>query len=575
MDKIPKKNQMIKKLKKLFLNYNIDGYLIPKNDEFFSEFASPDRLKTISNFSGSYGLALILKNQNHLFVDGRYTLQAKKQSGNKFQIHQIPFTGPQKILSKKDKILSLGFDPKLFTNYKLNRLVGKKHKLIPIHENLVDKISLSKKNKNINYFYILSQKITGNTTKRKIDELLKILKKRKIDNIFISAPENVAWLLNLRGGDNPNAPIPNCKIIITNKKEIYFFSGFHEIANIKKKNFYNKFKFYRLNNLFEIITKLDGKYFCVDNNTCSIFNENIIKSKFIIKNVNDPCYFLKSIKNKVEIKNMKQAHIYDGVALTKFLYWIKKTNIKNLDEIKVEKKLESFRKKNKKYLYPSFNTIADSGPNGAIIHYRANKYSNRSLKKNELLLCDSGGQYKYGTTDVTRTICFSKPSKLIKNIFTRVLKGHISVATTNLNKIKKGFEIDKRARKWLRDINLDYAHGTGHGVGFFLNVHEGPQSISKYNNVTLKKGMILSNEPGYYKENKFGIRIENLIYVSEENNKLKFKNLTMAPIEKELINFSLLNKEEKNYLFKYNLEIYSNISKYLNKKEKIWLQNLI
>ena len=145
MDKIPKKNQMIKKLKKLFLNYNIDGYLIPKNDEFFSEFASPDRLKTISNFSGSYGLALILKNQNHLFVDGRYTLQAKKQSGNKFQIHQIPFTGPQKILSKKDKILSLGFDPKLFTNYKLNRLVGKKHKLIPIHENLVDKISLSKK----------------------------------------------------------------------------------------------------------------------------------------------------------------------------------------------------------------------------------------------------------------------------------------------------------------------------------------------------------------------------------------------------------------------------------------------
>ena len=566
---------MINKLKKLFQDNNIDGYIIPKNDEFFSEYSNPDRLRRISNFSGSSGLALILNNQNHLFVDGRYTLQAKNQSGNKFQIHQIPFVTPKKILSKKQKTLSLGFDPKLFTSRSLNRIIGKQHKLLPIHENLVDKISIDKKNKNTNYFYVLSKKVAGNSPKRKIDKLIKILLKRKIDNIFISAPENVAWLLNLRGKDNPNSPIPNCKIIITNKKEIYFFSKPNEIKNIKKKNFYKNFKFYRLKDLFEVITKLNGKYFCIDYNTCSLFNENIIKSKFIIKDVSDPCYLLKSVKNKIEIKNMKQAHIYDGVALTKFLYWIKKTNIKNLNELKIEKKLENFRKKNKKYLFPSFSTIAGSGPNGAIIHYRPNKYSNRKLKKNELLLCDSGGQYKYGTTDVTRTICFNKPSNFIKNIYTRVLKGHIAVATTNLKKIKRGSEIDKRARKSLKDINLDYAHGTGHGVGFFLNVHEGPQAISKYNNVTLKKGMILSNEPGYYKENKFGIRIENLIYISEENNKLQFKNLTLAPLEKDLIDFSLLNKLEKNYLFKYNLEIYSNLSKYLNKKEKIWLQNLI
>ena len=566
---------MINKLKKLFQDNNIDGYIIPKNDEFFSEYSNPDRLRRISNFSGSSGLALILNNQNHLFVDGRYTLQAKNQSGNKFQIHQIPFVTPETILSKKRKTLSLGFDPKLFTSRSLNRIIGKQHKLLPIHENLVDKISIDKKNKNTNYFYVLSKKVAGNSPKRKIDKLIKILLKRKIDNIFISAPENVAWLLNLRGKDNPNSPIPNCKIIITNKKEIYFFSKPNEIKNIKKKNFYKNFKFYRLKDLFEVITKLNGKYFCIDYNTCSLFNENIIKSKFIIKDVSDPCYLLKSVKNKIEIKNMKQAHIYDGVALTKFLYWIKKTNIKNLNELKIEKKLENFRKKNKKYLFPSFSTIAGSGPNGAIIHYRANKYSNRKLKKNELLLCDSGGQYKYGTTDVTRTICFGKPSNFIRNIYTRVLKGHIAVATTNLKKIKRGSEIDKRARKSLKDINLDYAHGTGHGVGFFLNVHEGPQAISKYNNVTLKKGMILSNEPGYYKENKFGIRIENLIYISEENNKLQFKNLTLAPVEKDLIDFSLLNKLEKNYLFKYNLEIYSNLSKYLNKKEKIWLQNLI
>ena len=249
--------------------------------------------------------------------------------------------------------------------------------------------------------------------------------------------------------------------------------------------------------------------------------------------------------------------------------------MRNLDEKKAEKKLEYFRKQNKSYLYPSFNTIMGSGPNSAIIHYRSNSKTNRKIKKNDILLCDSGGQYKYGTTDVTRTICFSKPSKNIKNIFTRVLKGHISVVRTNLNKIKKGYKIDKNARYWLNKVNLDYPHGTGHGVGFFLNVHEGPQGLSKYNNVKLKNGMILSNEPGFYQKDKFGIRIENLIYIAQKKGKLFFENLTFAPIDKDLINFKMLNKVEKNYLFKYNLEIYEKISKFLNKKEKSWLLNFI
>ena len=190
-------------------------------------------------------------------------------------------------------------------------------------------------------------------------------------------------------------------------------------------------------------------------------------------------------------------------------------------------------------------------------------------------MCDSGGQYKYGTTDVTRTICFSKQKNNIKNIFTRVLKGHIAVATANLKKYYNGKLIDILARKNLKKIGLDYQHGTGHGVGFFLNVHEGPQAISKFNKVKICEGMILSNEPGYYKKNKFGIRIENLIYVKKINNKLFFDNLTMAPIDKDLINFNQLNKDEKNYLFKYHLNIYLKISKFLNKNEKRWLASLI
>ena len=272
---------------------------------------------------------------------------------------------------------------------------------------------------------------------------------------------------------------------------------------------------------------------------------------------------------------MINAHLEDGLALTKFIFWIKNSKKKKVTEITAQNKLEQFRKLNKNYLFPSFNTISGTGANGAIIHYKASKKSNKEIKKNDIYLFDSGGQYKYGTTDVTRTICFSKPKESIKNIFTKVLKGHIAVVQSDINKFNTGKAIDIRARKFLRQDNLDYEHGTGHGVGFFLNVHEGPQSISKYNSIKLKEGMILSNEPGYYKKGKYGIRIENLIYIKKYKNNLKFENLTFAPIEKKLINYNLLNNNEKNYLFKYHLDIYSKYSPYLNLSERKWLASLI
>tara|TARA_Y100000591_G_C21726835_1_gene641821 strand:+ start:127 stop:954 length:828 start_codon:yes stop_codon:yes gene_type:complete len=271
------------------------------------------------------------------------------------------------------------------------------------------------------------------------------------------------------------------------------------------------------------------------------------------------------------MQNMIQSHILDGVAVTKFLFWIKNLKKVKVTEIDAEKKLESLRKKNKKYLYPSFGTIAGSGPNGAIVHYRATKKTNRIINKKDLFLCDSGGQYKYGTTDVTRTISLGEQPKKIKNIFTLVLKGHIAVATSNLIKNNTGKKLDIHARKFLKKQKLDYGHGTGHGVGYFLNVHEGPQSISKFGKVKLKEGMILSNEPGYYKQGQYGIRIENLVYIRKDNEKMFFENLTLAPIDKELINYSLLNTKEKDYLFNYHLSVYSKISKHLNNSEKKWL----
>ena len=371
----------------------------------------------------------------------------------------------------------------------------------------------------------------------------------------------------------PNSPLVNCKLIISDKGKLYLFINLKKIPKSLKKYLKN-INLRDENSLFEVIGNLKNGIFCIDRNTCSVFEQQIISSNFQIRYFTDPVYYLKSLKNKTEINNTIKAHIEDGVALTKFLYWFK-FNKKVLTEKKIEKKLEKLRKNSKNYLFPSFDTIAGSGPNGAIIHYKSNNRSNRVIRKNDLLLLDSGGQYKWVTTDVTRTTCAGKSTNEIKNNFTRVLKGHIAVITCDLNKCFNGYLIDKIARKSLKKVGLNYSHGTGHGVGFFLNVHEGPQGISRYNKVKLEKGMILSNEPGYYLKNKYGIRIENLIYVAENQNKLEFKNLTYAPIDTDMINYKMLNNREKKYLFDYHLNVYYKLSKFLNKSEKKWLISLI
>ena len=562
--------QRIKLLRNKFKQFKIDGYVVPKNDEFFSEYAVKDRLKIISNFNGSAGLAIILKKNNYLFVDGRYTIQAQQESGKLFRIIEIHKFLPYKII----KNLTLGFDPSLLTRKQLNGYFGYSLKLKQINKNLIDEIHKEKASK-IKTFFSLSNKVAGENFRSKIKKIRNILKANKADYLFVSAPENVAWALNIRGSDNPNSPIPNCRLIIGKKKELFLITQKTKVLKIIKDKKLSKKQIINPEKFKNLIEELKGNKFIIDPLSCSVVNENLIKSKFQIIGIDDPCYKLKSIKNASEIKHMINAHIEDGVALTKFIYWIKNINKKKITEIDSQKKLEKFRKLNKNYLFPSFNTIAGTGSNGAIVHYRASKKSSTTIKKNDIFLCDSGGQYKFGTTDVTRTICFSKQKNSIKDIFTKVLKGHIAVATTNLKKFNTGKKVDIRARQFLKKDGLDYAHGTGHGVGFFSNVHEGPQSITKINTVKLEEGMIVSNEPGYYKKGHYGIRIENLVYIKKINKKLYFENLTLAPIEKDLINFKLLTNGEKNYLFKYHLNVYSKISKFLNKNEKKWLASLI
>tara|TARA_Y100001958_G_C21208357_1_gene534275 strand:+ start:40 stop:1737 length:1698 start_codon:yes stop_codon:yes gene_type:complete len=560
----------INKLREKFKDYSIDGYIVPKNDEFFSEYSNKNRLKIISNFSGSAGYAVILKNKNYLFVDGRYTIQAKIESGKDFKIIDYLKIINTNIFKK----LNLGIDPSLFTSKQIKKFFAKNNKITSIKENLIDSIFKARNKKELP-FYSISKKIVGESHLHKISKVISHLKKNNCDYLLITAPENIAWLLNIRGHDSPTSPIPNCNLLLGRDKQIYLIVEKNKTTQLVKEKKIKKKQIIEPKNISNFFKRFKNKTIFVDENTCSLHLEKKLKKNFNLIKKKDPIYSLKSIKNETEIKNMIDAHIIDGVALTKFIYWIKNKKKLDITEVDAQDKLEKIRRKNSKYLFPSFDTIAATGGNGAIVHYRATKNNTKFLRKKELFLFDSGGQYKFGTTDVTRTLCFSKQNRDVKNIFTNVLKGHIAVAECDLNIKNTGRLIDIEARKFLKKNHLDFNHGTGHGVGFFLNVHEGPQAISKSNTIKIQKGMILSNEPGYYKKDKFGIRIENLVYVNKIGKKLFFENLTLAPIEKDLINFKLLNSKEKNYLINYHLMVYSKISPFLNHDEKKWLLSFI
>ena len=561
--------EKIGKLRNLFKQFNLDGYIIPKNNNFFGEYvpAPEDNLKYISNFSGSAGFAIILKDKNLMFVDGRYTEQATIQCGKNYKIFTIPKNYPFNVF--KNKNLNLGFDPKLHTENSLNRLFNNSLvKLKPINENLIDLIWSRKKNLSIKSFYLIKDADAGEKLENKLSNLCKQIKSSKADYLFTTASENIAWLLNIRGYDTDYSPLPNSHAFIDKNKKILLFCDLKKINKSLRLKLNKKIKIYDFNQIPSFISKLLNKKILIDVLTCSIFFKTLISKNNLVIEKQDPIYFLKSLKNKTEIKNSIKSHIYDGAALTKFIFWLKNGfKTKKITEISAQEKLLKFRKNIKSFYSPSFPTISGTGSHGAIIHYKADKKSNRLLKKGDIYLVDSGGQYLYGTTDVTRTLSLDSNNHKIKEIFTRVLKGHIAVASYALSQNSNGDEIDIVARKSLREINLDYPHGTGHGVGCFLNVHEGPQGISKGNKVRFKEGMITSNEPGFYKKNHFGIRIENLIYVKKIKNKLKFVDLTLAPIDKSLIVGKLLTFSEKNWLNKYHQRVFKNLKQYMNKIE--------
>ena len=569
--------QKLTKLRKLFSKYNIDCYLVPHTDEFQNEFLPKysRRLEWLSNFTGSAGDVIVTKNKAYIFVDGRYTIQTENEVDKScFSIINYKDATPSKVLnSSKKNNLRIGFDSNILTIGKLEFLKKQsknKAKFFEIKNNLIDELWSNRPRKVQSKPFYHKLKYSGEKSDKKIKKLIGFMNKYKIDRYILTSTESICWLFNVRAKDIEYSPLFLSKAIIESNGKSIIFSDFNKSLNLGK-----KVESRRLEEIKKYISETRNSHLRYMTSASSISVElyrAVSKSnKIVFKD--DIVENLKAQKNKTEIKGMKNAHIRDGAALAKFIYWIKNSvPKKKTTELDAIRYLDNLRKKNKNFFSLSFPTIAGTGPNGAIVHYRASKKSNRRIKKTDLFLVDSGAQYLDGTTDVTRTIAFKNVTKDQKEMYTRVLKGHIAVAKSKSSSREKGKNLDKLARKYLKQVNKNFDHGTGHGVGSFLNVHEGPQIISSNGSVNFKHGMIVSNEPGYYKKNKYGIRIENLILAKVAKDILKFETITFAPLEKQLIDRNFLSREEIQWIDDYHTQVRKHLLPFMNSKQTKWLK---
>jgi Xaa-Pro aminopeptidase len=585
----------IKSIQSFLKANDLDGFIQPRSDSYLGEYVpqSHARLEWISGFSGSAGEILILRNSSTLFVDSRYTIQASSETKNT-NIKVILSSEVSLIdyIKKNSKTLNnIAFDPWLYSLAKIKSLLSfeKTNNLqfISLKQNPIDLIWVSNRmdapKTKIKKHII---KYAGICSADKIKNLCLNLQSLNADSYIINQPDAVAWLLNIRGSDLAHTPIVLTRAIIFKNKKIYLFIDKSRISQQIQDYFNNEItniKIYpedKIINIIKKIAKTKNKILINPTTTSYVLAKEILKvNKNNIIEKDCPIELMKSIKNKVEIKGSIKAHKKDGVALSQFLYWIEKSKNTNNSELLFSKTVDNFRSNQKNFICTSFETISGYGSNGAIVHYRVTINSNKKIEGNGLYLCDSGGQYLEGTTDVTRTIAIGKASMQMKKHFTIVLKAHIALASAIFPYGTTGNELDLITRSPLYKNDMNYGHGTGHGVGSCLNVHEGPHRISKGSFTILEPGMITSNEPGFYLENKYGIRIENLMVViklSDRNNKnmLGFKTLTLVPIDTKLINYNLLTEEEIEWINNYNNSVYKNISVYLKTSNKNWLKKV-
>ena len=554
----------IKTIQKSLKTQNIFGEIITLNNLFITEAIRDDenQIKQLTGFSGSNALLFITQQKSYLFTDSRYTLQAQKE----VNLKQIEIIIQEKSLLqtlidflKKQNLTpnhTITYNPWCLSPFFVTNL-----------QNQLPNISLTQSNTSsynltpsIAKTFSHIKKFSGSTTKEKIDLFVKFIKKQKLDSFLITSPANSSWLINMRSNALEFSPIFRAYVLVNKDKTYKIFAN--------STDYPQALPLETLEHHLKPIKKLG-----LDFNLTPI---KILDFNYNIQNLKDPITELKSIKNKTELEGTKEAHIRDGVAITKFLYWLSQ-NYTSKTELDISNKLTSFKKEEKNYYSNSFNTISAFGSNGAIVHYTPTPKTNKTLKKGSLLLLDSGTQYYDGTTDITRTIAIGTPTDEMKEKYTLVLKSHIALSSAIFPEKTSGEKLDILSRNILLKHNLNYAHGTGHGVGHFSNVHEGPNNISltSNTNVALKKSMITSIEPGFYKENHYGIRIENLYYITQyqKTKHLCFKPLTLVPFDKNLINPTLLTNEEKDYINTYHKEVLKSLKKHLSKLELEWLKN--
>lgn len=551
----------IKEIQKQLKKDKINARLFTLGNMFINEdiLTSENQIYKLTGFTGSAGILFVTQTKAYLFVDGRYEIQAKKQV-NLRQIEIVKTTelSFEKWLIKNftKNTISINYNPWVISLKYLQKLqkILPNAKFIPLKN--PETLLSDNQVKTITH----QKKFNSLSAKDKISYVIKYIKNNNLDAYLITSASNTSWLLNLRSNALPYTPILRAYVLVEKTGSYKIFAE-HTDLNLA-------LPFNELKKHLEKYQNIGSDF----STTPCILQDYCPK----LIDVSDYIDNLKSIKTPIEIKSITNAHLKDGVALSKFMFWLSK-NYKHKTEIDIAKKLLSFRQKELNFHSESFATIAGFGTNSAIVHYCADEKSNKTLKKGSVLLLDSGGQYFDGTTDVTRTIAIGEPTVDMIEKNTLVLKAHIALATSIFPKDTKGCEIDLIARQHLLKHDLNYNHGTGHGVGYFSNVHEGPHciSINAKNSATLKAGMLTSIEPGFYKENAFGIRIENLYYVKQSKNPkyLEFEVLTLAPLDKKLINKYLLTPDEIKWIDTYHSQVFNKLKKYLSKQELEWLKS--
>jgi len=565
----------------------LDGFLIPRADAHRGESVPPGeaRLAYVTGFTGSAGLAFVGTKKSALFVDSRYTLQAPAETNTKLVkvIEVTPATLPQKLGELVLPGSTIGYDPWLHTPAEIKELGDKlkdRARLVA-SENLVDRIWTDRPGAPVTPVEFLGHNRAGKSSAEKLAELRKTLGEDDVDAVVLTLPESICWLFNMRGRDVPNTPFVLGFAIVPRKGRPTLYLDRAKINADLKKGLDGVAAVADAKTMMGALRRLGAadKRVLLDPVSCPVAVFDAIKgvSKAVIVEKRDPVLLPKARKNDVEIGGMKEAQRLDAVALAKFLSWFDQEAPRGkLTEIDIATALEAFRREEPTLADLSFDTIAGAGPNGAIVHYRVSRSTNRTLKAGELMLVDSGGQYLSGTTDITRTLFTGKATAEQKDRFTRVLKGMIAISMARFPKGTSGAQIDVLARQFLWQDGVTYNHGTGHGVGHFLSVHEGPAGISSRYATPLDPGMILSNEPGYYKEGAYGIRIENLVLVTESpvggGKFLEFETLTLTPIDLRLIDEKLLTEAERNWLNAYHRRVWKETSPLVKGEVKAWLK---